>query len=365
MEKTNATVPERFSIKVRGLSFLAMVFVLLIHAYNYQDVFLQPATRLAEGLFWPAMLEFFFSNALTRFANPLFFTISGYLALKSVTQMDWHTYTCKIRSRISSLAVPFVFWVLLWTCIALLMRKAGIDLPILNEKLVSWDKAPLFGMVHDPVSFQFWYLRDLAKLIILLPVFNLLAKEFGFYSLLMFIMPWAMDISFPYLPNCDALLFFQLGAVFAAGGYDEKLAGRLQSRVWLFIPLMWILSCAGLTFLSAGLPDVSDLILLFMYKFCVVSGLLSVYILYDFLPERMHGSDFVTKLTKSSFLIFAIHEPLQHMIFQSVLRNLNSDGVHLALYFGLPVAFIVLSVLLSELLSRYAPGLRRFLTGKR
>lgn len=208
MEKTKTMVPQRFSLKVRVLSFLAMAFVLLIHAYNYHDVFLQPTTRIAEGLSWPAMLEFFFSNALTRFANPLFFTISGYLALKSVTRMDWRTYVYKIRSRVISLAVPFVFWVLLWTSVALLMRKAGIGLPILNEKLASWDEAPLFGMVHDPVCFQFWYLRDLAKLIILLPLCYLLAKEFRFYSLLIFLVPWTLDISFPYLPNDDALLFF-------------------------------------------------------------------------------------------------------------------------------------------------------------
>ena len=140
-----------------------------------------------------------------------------------------------------------------------------------------------------------------------------------------------MDIFFRYLPNGDALLFFQLGAVLAAGGYDEKLAGRLRNRAWLFVPVVWILACAGLTFLSAGVPDAADLILLILYKFCVVSSLFSVYILYDFLPEQLHSSGFVTKLTESSFLLFALHEPLQHISFQSVLRIANSDGVHLAL----------------------------------
>lgn len=49
------------------------------HAYNFFDRFLQPTTILAEQNFPGAMLQFFISNGLVRFAVPLFFAFSGYL----------------------------------------------------------------------------------------------------------------------------------------------------------------------------------------------------------------------------------------------------------------------------------------------
>lgn len=67
------------SKKLRYIGLICMIFVVFIHAYNYQDSFLQPNTIISEGLNLGACLEFMISNALTRSAVPIFFAISGFL----------------------------------------------------------------------------------------------------------------------------------------------------------------------------------------------------------------------------------------------------------------------------------------------
>ena len=109
MENTRECVPARLSRQLKLMSYWTMVAVVLIHAYNYTDTFLQPATRIAEGLRPGAVIEFFFSNALTRFATPVFFIISGYLFFAGVQKLTASLYVRKIKSRVISLAVPYVF----------------------------------------------------------------------------------------------------------------------------------------------------------------------------------------------------------------------------------------------------------------
>ena len=60
MENTRERVPARLSRQLKLMSYWTMVAVVLIHAYNYADTFLQPATRIAEGLRPGAVIEFFF-----------------------------------------------------------------------------------------------------------------------------------------------------------------------------------------------------------------------------------------------------------------------------------------------------------------
>ena len=54
-----------------------MIAVVFIHSYNYKDNFLTPTTSISESFNVYAMFEYFISNALARFAVPLFFIISG------------------------------------------------------------------------------------------------------------------------------------------------------------------------------------------------------------------------------------------------------------------------------------------------
>lgn len=368
METVKERVPSYFSQKIRVLSFFTMIAVVYIHAYNYADTFLQPMTRIKEGMHIPAMIEFFFANALTRFAVPTFFLISGYLFFAGLQKFTAADYIGKIKSRIISLVVPYAFWVPFWSFIGLLMINLFSDanFPILQEKFADWADSPFRCMYNLPLPFQFWFLKDLMKLVLLSPLFYLLVTKLKEYSLLLFIIPWLLDISFPVVPNVDGMLFFAAGTYIALCGKDRMHIERpVRNKTALLFPIIWVLACAGYTLLCAS-PSaacVPDMFLTIAHKICMALGVASVFILYDFLPKKESKKQ--SPILASTFVIFALHEPLQHFVFQYVFLQERSDALHLVLYFSLPLLFVLFGILVSILLSRFAPKLRSFLTGGR
>lgn len=364
-------MPARLSRQLKLMSYWTMVAVVLIHAYNYTDTFLQPATRIAEGLRPGAVIEFFFSNALTRFATPVFFIISGYLFFAGVQKLTASLYVRKIKSRVISLAVPYVFWVLLWSAAGMLLLGlfGSEGFPLLVEKLSGWPEGAFEGFYNLPLPFQFWYVKDLLKLALMSPLIYLLAKKLKKYAVVLLALPWLMDFSVPHLPNTEGLLFFTLGAVLAVCGDEWGLTAETRQqprKAALCFPACWIAACAAYALMSATAAEtnVSDVVLTLMYRLCVILGVVSVFVLYEFLPQRIRTMD-SARLPASTFLLFAVHEPLQHLVFQGVLLTERLDAVHLLLYFGLPTAMMLLCSGLSRLLKRFAPDFRSFVTGGR
>ena len=94
MKKTN----EYLSKKISFLSMISMIAVVFTHAYNYTDTFLQPHTIITEGLHPGACVQYAISNALTRFAVPLFFMISGFLFFFG-KDFGPSTYVTQIKKR--------------------------------------------------------------------------------------------------------------------------------------------------------------------------------------------------------------------------------------------------------------------------
>ena len=90
----------------------------------------------------------------------------------------------------------------------------------------------------------------------------------------------------------------------------------------------------------------------------------SVFILVDFVCGQAPKKAGL-KIPDSTFLIFALHEPLQHMIFQRILSSGGSHALHLLLYFGLPVIIILIVSGIGRMLKRIAPRFWAFLTGGR
>lgn len=369
MEKRSERVPAYLSRKLRLLSFGSIVAVVLIHAYNYTDTFLQPSTRIAEGMYLPAMIEFFFSNALAHFANPLFFAISGYLLFAGLEAFAFADYVNTLKKRVISLVVPYMFWVFLWTLIGLLILNliGGDAFPILQEKFAAWDSDP-FGCVYNlPLAFQFWFIKDLMKLMLLSPLFFLLASRLGYYSILVFAIPWLLDFSIPHFPYNDGMMFFMVGACIAVSKTDQKLfsePSRKPSR--LLFPALWVLMCLGYTLMSAGdaARMIPDIIMTIVNKLCTLLGVISLFVLFDFLPDSIRFMP-SARVPTATLMIYAIHEPLQHMIFQYVMLQERPASVHLLLYFGLPCLFVALGILVDGFMKKHALAFRAFATGGR
>ena len=369
---TRETVNPYLSQKLKLLSFVAMICVVFIHAYNYTDTFLQPSTMLTEGLSGGPIVQFLISNALARFATPLFFAISGYLFFAAFGKFTFKKYFVKLGNRARTVLLPYAIWVALWTGIAALTVWAvGMDyFPILNEKLGKLFAGEWWRVLNDPVPFQAWYLLDLFKLAILSPIIYFAVKYLRWGAPLIFAVLWAMDYSIPYyFPNCDGMFFFTLGAYFAVR--EIKFPGKehpiKRNALSYIIPCVWVALCITYAMLSAAAKQINVpwYVLSALYKLNQILGFCSVFILYDFVSDKVIHSKFVNVVASGSFFVYILHEPLQHMMFQLVLKYTNADWAHMLCYFVLPATIIATAIGLSVGIRALCPKLHSVLTGGR
>lgn len=368
---TRQAINPYLSQKLKLLSFVAMICVIFIHAYNYTNTFLQPTTMIDEGLHAGAMVQFLISNSLTRFATPLFFAISGFLFFVAFRKFTFKGYLRKVGNRARTLLLPYIIWVALWTGIAaVVVLAAGMDyFPILAEKLGGLYRGEWWQVITGPVPFQAWYILDLFKLVLVSPLIYLAVKYLRWGAPLLAAIPWAMDYSIPYFVNCDGLLFFTLGAYFAVRNISFPGREHPITRNWLFrlVPCAWGILCIAYTVLSAlGIKlNLHWAVLMVLYKLCVLFGFCSVFVLYDALSDKIKNSAFVDKIASCTFFIYITHEPLQHMAFQTVLKYTQADWAHMLCYFALPVMLAALGVGLSVGIRKLSSKLHSFLTGGR
>ena len=363
---TRESIPPYLSRKIRFLSFFTIICVVFIHAYNYHDVELKPMTALYEGFQICPMIQFFISNALTRFANPLYFFISGYLFFAGVRRFNASVYAKKLKKRLITLMLPYCIWVLAWSAAGILIVKyCKISFPVIDEKIGLLRENGLEAFFSTPLPFQFWYIADLFKLAILSPIVYLLVKKLKIFAVILAAIPWIFDYSVPYMPNCDGILFFVLGAYIAVNciRFPGRENPAKKTALTVIIPVTWIAVCAAYTIMSAAAAP--ERALLFAYKACCALGFMSVFIVYDLVSARIERSRALAALSSCTFFIYACHEPLQHMIFQRALEFTDANFVHMALFFGLPLFFAAFGAALSSLLRKAAPRVHSVLTGGR
>ena len=95
------------SEKIKIISFVLILLVVQLHAYNLDLLFGKETIILNKGFNW--IFQNFFSNGITRIAVPLFFIISGYLFFLQF-QPTIENYFEKIKKRIKTLFIPYLIW---------------------------------------------------------------------------------------------------------------------------------------------------------------------------------------------------------------------------------------------------------------
>lgn len=365
------------SKKIKYLSFFAMIGVVYCHAYNYFNTFLQPTTILAEGMTPGAMLQFLISNGLVRFAVPLFFAFSGYLFFYGF-EVNFKGYLEKLGKRVRTILVPF----LIWTALAggflyMVYMQVGLErFPIVNEKIGAMLEYGIFQWLLSSPAFQLWYLTDLFKLIIVSPIVYWLIKKWKKIPIVIFGVLWLLEISF--FINGEGLLYFSLGAYFAIHNVaifgmeslkqqENRPFKKKYKRTTYVITIGWIVGCIAYTLCSAALGNLSFIlyVLLILYKVNVLLGITAVWRLYDLNAGEWQEKRWVKAVVSNSFFVYAMHEPLQHLLTQMLLEKMQFNGAHTMVYFLLPIAIICGCMLVSMVLRRIFPKLYGVMTGSR
>lgn len=206
------------SLKIKVISFIAIIMVVFLHCYNFQDNFLVSTTIITEGLNIATFVEYFLCNGLNRVAVPIFFMISGYLFFLSF-KFTKYGYFSKIKSRFVSLAIPYILWSLISMGICLIFW--GVDIMPVDSMKLNLESGGLLQVFLNPPNFQFWFILQLILYVIISPIIYLLIKFNPtriVYLIGLFVM-WFIDKGIPSIGGVtivtEAIFFYSIGAYLA------------------------------------------------------------------------------------------------------------------------------------------------------
>ena len=352
---------DEVSSRIEILRFPLIVGVVFIHNYStsvhmdHGSIGVTHASALVE------FVRFFISQGVARIAVPLFFLMSGYLFFLGGWSRE--KYISKLKRRIHTLLIPFLFW----NIITLVVFAIGESIPqtkmyfsnnvwppVLSFSLLNYINA-LFGItVQYPISYQFWFIRDLMTLVILVPVIHfLVARKSALPFIAALLCLWFLT-AWPVLwPSAEASFFFSLGVYLSQSGKSVAYLDKLGP--WISVTFL------GLLIIHSAFPES----LLYLHKVVIVFGVPSLWWLTLLAVRAATLKSLLIKLSGASFFVFAAHEPLLIIIRKVSYKLLSptNGAAILALYFLIPICLIAFLVVLHHYLLKTIPSFLGFITG--
>ncbi len=344
----------KLSERIEILRFPLIVGIVFIHMYTDEIRF--SGTLAQHNPF--AMTTEYLSDILARVSVPLFFAISGYLFFFAFDG-TMAAYRKKMRSRLQTLVIPFLFW----NALIFVFFAIAQNLPLTAHYFTGerplvlsyglWDQIQLFfgfGKFAYPVAYQFWFIRDLIILAALSPLLYYLLQKAAFWVLSILFLLWLTE-----LPPIDmtSWFFFTFGAWLAMRRFDFEKSGRYALLIILLYLLLSIVDV-----LTENL---------YIENSTVLVGTAAIFCLSRYLVQFEGLRSRLLQLAKYSFFVFAVHEPLLSIVRKISFKVVapQSDWTVLALYFFAPTVTILSAIMLYHLLARIAPSLLKLATGNR
>lgn len=352
-----ATLPEKeLTQRLNILRFPLIVGVLFIHSHTTfsgnQDSFI---TYFIRNII---------SNELASVAVPLFFLMSGYLFFLKFNTLTKTIYMEKLKARTRTLFIPFLFW----NIATLLLIALAQSLPV-NKAFSAGTMSLIagynvfdylinvFGIGKLPISFQFWFIRDLMLLVILTPIIDFANKRTPLPFLSILFACWMLDFWPIYTPSIAAVLFFSVGAFF--GGYNKNLFCFDKYGIPIIAIYTPIIIIGALFAQESFTP--------YLHRSGIVFGIASVLFLTKLVMKSRHIKNTLLSLSGVSFFVFAAHEPLQTIIFKLAYKMLSPESwvLSLFLYFIVPIFSIIILVSIYRILLNFTPVVLNIVTGGR
>lgn len=128
-----------YSECINMLRFPLAILVVFVHGFG-PDIDLD---KLHAGGFTGIVVydyvRLFFSSVLASCPVPLFFMFSGFLFFNKVDRFDSKEYLRKMHTRIRTLLIPYILWIVLMILLTLFLKVGGI---MLHGK--PWSGIPAF-----------------------------------------------------------------------------------------------------------------------------------------------------------------------------------------------------------------------------
>ncbi|MEM1326321.1 MAG: acyltransferase [Bacteroidota bacterium] len=346
------------SRKLKVLSFLLIVMVVILHAHNLKGN--------SDALNF--YVQNLISGGFTKLCVVLFFLISGYLFVVNIKEGKPAVFGQKIQSRIRSVLVPYLLWSLIGMMIFFILQSLPVTRSFFNSGLLRQSSPSELSYIWllKPLPYQLWFLRHLFILVLLSPLLYGIIRYTNWFALIVIVILLLNIIRLPENPllNNTSLASFSLGIWFGLHG-QQIVLNRYPKAVW-WSGLLWIIFVVGRvifdseTWLSIGIWR--PLLLTLEYGI----GIVSIWTGYDYLNQNKNMDRPLPAYLGFAFFLYLAHEPLLTIFKKLLLKVLGNGSLgQLLTYFAAPTLVIVLCIAIGMLLKRSVPKVYGILTGGR
>jgi peptidoglycan/LPS O-acetylase OafA/YrhL len=384
---------QKLSSKLRNISFLLMILVAYIHGYNENLRF--DGSGNFQTAWWLSFTERFISDGICRIAVPLFFAISGFLAMETMGEFSFHKFGMMLRSRFRSLLLPYLLVSLLGIIVVIGLQLVPFAKPYFNNYDIhrlsfrNW----IFVWLFSPVPFQLWFIRFLIGYILFFPVIYFLLRHLRPFILLLplyiWVSPlfigitsiWSQAFSLGTLVfglmsglkmatllgtskiQFEGLLFFSIGVCCSL--YKFPMVKKPNLSVGLTLLVLWLFWIGFRTKLTVSTSIDHYEVHYHLVAFTLVGSIL-IWYLYDLIAEKVENLSWIRNNARYSIGVFLFHEPILTIFKKLLIKAMGqSDLSLLVTYIIAPAMAVAFSVLLSRKWSMYWPGTYSLFTGNR
>lgn len=356
----------RLSDTIAFMRFPLAVMVVLIHAtlIYEQNNGIPYINKIDTPIY--CGVDFLFRQSICSLAVPLFFFVSGMLFFWNIEKFNWTIFKQKIKSRFTSLFIPYVFWNLLVLVYIFAVQLLFPGVMSAKNKLVSdysfmdflnsfWNMSLVNnGGGNFPIDGPLWFIRDLMIMNLLSPlVYFFLSHLKGWGAIVLFV-SWLFDLLGAFGNFATAALFYGFGAYWGITKLNilEKTKKINKFIVGGYFMLLFI------AFIC------KDMDVTYLFKLEKIFGFLSILWISALFSCKYR----INKLLMgSTFIMFAIHSEILKVLIKIFFKITpwHIDCLYVLAYFILAIISIILSVTLYWMLNKYMPRFCNFISGGR
>ncbi|MBC7621908.1 MAG: acyltransferase [Aeromicrobium sp.] len=345
------------------LRFPLIVGVVFIHNADLAARFSSGSLGSTDGGGIAVFFRNLISSGVARTAVPLFFLMSGYLFFLGV---EWtrDNYIAKLKSRVRTLLIPFLLWNTATLAVIAVVQAlpatrhylSGAKAEISSYEIYGYFDA-IFGIDRMPISYQFWFIRDLMVLCILAPFIHYLVSKLPFLTLGCLGASWFLGVWPVAVPSSEAALFFAIGTAVAVPEQSLFRFDRHSNTIYLIY----------LVVLSLDMFSIGTAWGQYIHRFGVLFGVLSLLCLTRLIVASRKVSQFLLALSSASFFVFAAHEPMLTIVKKIAFQLIhpNAAATFFALYLLIPLILVFILVEVYKHCSRWFPRFTSVIVGGR
>ena len=335
---------QKISKRISLLSFIMTLMIVVFHCQTQGD----PANFGKADAFLVNALAMNI-NTFGMVAMAYFFAITGFLLFY---KLNFETYKTKIKRRLFSLLIPFLIWQVIFICY---QSCLGAKYDIADTL------SSIFLMSAKPPNGVLWYVYAVFILAVLSPIHLLVFRSRTLGQLSILVIPIVSYILLKFTPG------FAEG--FVSYGYIAQIID--------YLPAYCFGAYCGYWYCEADKNEIFGgclLAVLCALFFNNMSEGLFVYTIIRLLPIAMifllPVSENKGRVFHTSFLIYAIHRPIQMFIrdhgFHLILKYVGSIFVANMIYILVSLVLVVFAAyLIYRVMNRIAPKALSLLTGGR